>query len=135
MALELIHNTKTKLVLLCLAAIVLLYGCDGKYGKYPYDRALHWNCSDPEFSIEWFTTESGLITKCAAVINWNSKEKPVYVDFYSNFFSVLPTTSDHYDHRLLTGTWKYRGEDLVLIIEEDFLFYNQYEELVFSPVS
>ena len=135
MALESTHNSKIMLVVLCMLAVIFLFGCDGKYGKYPYDKATQWECSDPEFSIEWASNEYGLITGNSSIINWKAKETLVYVEFYSSFFEVLPSGSNHHDYRLLTGTWKYRNGDLILIIKEDFIFDNQYEELVFSPVT
>lgn len=135
MALELIRTNKFKLLSSLLTLLILLCGCDGQFGNYPYDKALYWRCSNPEFSIEWFTNEYGLVAENKSVINLDNRELTVYIDFHSIFFDVLPYGSYHYDDRLLTGKWKYRNGDLVLIVKEDFIFNNEYTELVFSPVS
>lgn len=136
MALELIRNFKRLkriYVLGSLVVIILLCGCDAKFGNYPYDKASCWSCTEPEFTIEYSTNESGVLID-AAVVNWNNEEISVDVDFQSSLFWVLPANSDNYDDRLLSGSWQYQNDDLVLFIDEDFLFEGQYSELVFSPI-
>ena len=137
MALELIRNFKkfNRILALCsITVIFLLCGCDAKYGKYPYDRASYWYCSEPEFSIECSTNEFGVLVD-SAVLNWGNEEILVDVDFQTSLFWVLPANSEKYDDRLLSGSWEYKKDNLVLFIDEDFLFEGQYSKLVFSPIS
>lgn len=137
MDLELIRSIKRLnriMVLSCLIVILLLCGCDAKAGNYPYDRASHWHCLEPEFSINCSTDTSGIMVD-SAVVNWNNEEILVDVDFHASFFWVLPENSDNYDDRLLSGSWEYQKDNLVLFIDEDYLFEKQYHKLVFSPIS
>lgn len=100
--------------------------------KYPWEKASHWVCEDPYFTLSYSKDPWGSLV-CEEVLIWNGKEIPVEVGMLHHMYDVSPTDSNHYDDRLLTGTWKYRKGNLILRIEEDFIFGNRYEELIFKP--
>lgn len=128
---ELTHRKQLKkelllLVLICLS--MMLCSCDSRAGQYPYQVADEWACNVPCFILTYSNNqEYGKLKLEDETIN-------VDVWFGLGDYWVLPKNSVAYDDRLLGGKWKYRKGDLVLSIEEDFLFEGKYSELVFSPV-
>lgn len=138
MDLGLTHRLYFRILLvfcLLIASMLLFSGCDPMSNKYPYDKAMEWVCTNPYFAVEYLTTDDGRVVDHSASIQWNDSLLTVEVNLGSSHFWVSPTTSNHYDDRLLSGKWRYRGKNLVLSIEEDFIFDNQYSEIIFSPVS
>lgn len=121
------------IILFVLILPVFLTSCDPKYGHYPSQLASKWVCTAPEFTIEYSRNASGVLED-SAILRWNEESIPVDLAFDSVSFWLLPESSEDYDDRLLFGTWEYRDENLVLVIEEDFIFENQFSELVFSPL-
>lgn len=135
---EKILNKKfLKILLIALAVlliVVFLSQNDAINRNYPFRAAPKWESDDPPFSIEYSRDENGVLTSYA-VLEWNDEILQVSVCFLMGDYEVYPATSSYYEDRLFGGTWKYRDGDLVLIIKEDFLFDNQYSQIVFSPVA
>ena len=98
-----------------------------------------WQCEDPRFSLAYSRDEKGFLVQHEE-LEWNNETMLVDVCFVHGVrkyevYLDSPSPYVRHEDRLFSGTWKYRRGDLVLIIEDDFLFDNRYSELVFSPVS
>ena len=120
------------ILLLGLFTVWCIYSIRSR--NYPFLVASIWQCKEPHFSIVYGSAENGMLTS-SEELEWNNKTMPVEVCFLMSEYDVYPVGSCTYKERLFSGTWKYRNGDLILIIEEDFIFDNQYTELVFSPVA
>lgn len=127
-------RTRLLFVLLIVVVSILCMGCDPYYGHYPHNKGLEWVCSNPNFTLSFTYNPNGTFTQ-EAFLEADGEMIAVEVCFYSIYFEVNPRSSNHYSDRFFTGEWKYRGGNLVLKIDEDFVFDNQYEEFVFSPVN
>lgn len=114
-----------------ISFLILLTGCDPYADSYPSLSESEWVCDDPYFILT-YTKEPNGVTSAAEYLEWDGKRIEVDLAFHANSFSVDPEKSTDYDDRLFTGTWEYRNGDLVLIIEEDFIFNNEYSELVLT---
>lgn len=128
--------TKLKYIcyMLCVLFIAALFsGCDPYAGSYPFLVESEWICNDPYMILTYYENSNGMLS-ATEYLTWNGVQLEVDLKFQANSYCISPEDSTDYDERLLRGTWEYRNGDLVLIIEEDFLFENQYAELVFSPV-
>lgn len=66
---------------------------------------------------------------------YDGEVKEILLDMHSSAFWVYPADSNYHDDRLFSGRWRYRKGDLVLIVEEDFVFGGEYSEIVLSPRS
>ena len=92
-------------------------------------------CSDPKIVLEY--TYFGRQFYCKEVIEYNGKELPISISYGRPAVTIYPDTSksyDDYSDRLLTGEWKYVDGNLVIEIDEDYLFGWRYPELVFERV-
>lgn len=130
------ESTKIKRFLylpMIIGVLLLLVGCDPYADSYPSLSESEWECFDPYF-ILIYTEESNGTFSAVEYLEWDGKRIEVDLRFHANSYSVDPEKSTDHDDRLFTGTWEYRNGDLVLIIEEDFIFNNTYNELVFSRV-
>lgn len=100
--------------------------------EYPWERGSHWVCEDPDFTLSYSVNSLGSMVS-EEILIWEGREIRVDLAMGQGYYAVFPKYSNHYDDRLLTGTWKFKRGNLVLRIEEDFIFDNQYKELVFHP--
>lgn len=119
-------------VLLVLVFAMLSYGCDPNYNEYPYDRASEWICENPTISLLYQTGSSGLVSQKETLM-WNGSTLEIDVLFQSDFYAAYPANSGSHDECLFSGSWYYRNNNLILIIEEDFIFDYQFGELEFAP--
>ena len=131
-------STKSKrmkllLVLLVMVVSMLCMGCDLLAGRYPCDRGTEWVCSDPSFTLSYIYNPNGTLAE-ESLLEIDGELIAVEVYFYSIYFKVVPRSSEDHSHCLFSGTWKYRGGNLVLKIDEDIIFDHQYKEFVFSSV-
>lgn len=101
--------------------------------EYPWERESQWVCADPHFTVSYLKHSQGSLIS-EEILIWEDKEIRVDLRIGVSYFTVFPEYSNVHDDRLLSGTWKYRKGNLVLRIEEDFIFDNQYKELVLSPI-
>ena len=118
--------------LLIITSIVLFAGCDPQYGNYPSSKAPIWTCSDPVFRIV-YTKEKNGMTSSNAILEWEGTLIEVSIYFQSCLYDVFPKNSSAYEDRLFGGTWEYRGENLILKIEDDYVFGQRYSKLILSP--
>ena len=122
------------IALLAMIALCICWfcACDTIHGKYPFQVATKWVCDNPYFLLSYpenkKDNEHGELQLGTEIIT-------VDITFGLGDYCVYPVHSVHYDDRLLTGLWDYRNGNLVLSIDEDYLFENQYSELIFAPSS
>lgn len=122
------------MVLSALLGLLALWSSNASQSRnYPYHVASMWQCNDPYFLITYNRKENGALTSYEK-LEWNDEAIQIDLCFLMSEYYVYPVTSSEYGDRLLSGTWEYRNGDLVLIIDEDYIFDNQYKELVFAPV-
>ena len=122
------------IALLIVGISILCLGCDPYYDDYPYCTESEWICSNPVFTLSYtFDSNGGL--KHEEFLGLNGETIAVDVLFHAGSYFAMPENSNLHSERLFSGRWKYRDGDLVLTIKEDFIFHNQYEELVFSLVT
>lgn len=126
-----INKTLLRSMLLIVSIAILLLACDPCYGGYPYQRSSTWVSSDPVFTVVYSELENGVIEQ-TTMLEVNGMPIEVNLYFQSSLFDVYPKGINSYDNRLFGGKWEYREGDLVLIVEEDYLFDNEYSEIVFS---
>ena len=109
-----------RVFLILLLLFILSFG----HTTYPGEKASCWVCDEPYFVMEYQEEQSkNLYYNGDNYIAINGELLPVRVDYHrSSDFAVMPTNSALWDDRLLTGTWKYKGKQLVFSIEEDFIF-------------
>ena len=91
---------------------------------------------DPMISLEYTHNEDGTWTFCEELY-WNDELIAIAVAMQSDYFCVYPFTNSnvtHHEDRLFSGTWKYRQGNLILMIEEDYIFDGQYSQIVISPI-
>ena len=118
---------------LLIVAIILLNtlsGCTPFYIQFPCEVCDHWICDDPNFYIS-YPTDSTRASPREETLILNGEVIEVDVCFSPVEFIVFPEGETNHANRLLYGDWEYRNDNLVLIIEEDFIFDGAYSELVF----
>ena len=132
----LIHKKRSFCFTLCLAICVLsvFCGCDPRSNQYPFQKAEQWLSHDPQIILS-YTQNDDQTWSFHEEVYWNGDIIEIEIAMQSDIFCVYPVDSNHYDDRLFSGTWKYRKDALVLVVEEDFLFNNQYSEIILIPVS
>ena len=133
------HKRKYGLLILMLTLIVvsvLFVKCQNTQSRsYPYFVSSNWHCADPSFSLS-YSTDGNVLLSSYEVIEWNGEVIEVDVCLLMREFCIYPAKASSYqsyEDRLISGTWEYRNDAFVLKIKEDFLFGNNYSELVFYP--
>ena len=133
---------KKRLVCSILAILMIFFaGCDpySMVSHYPYEKADKWICEETDFTFA-FTYEDGrLNTEQSSVLRWNGEEYNVYVLFQVGYFRVDINENGYVDEsrfpdgKMLTGTWEYRDNKLIMSITEDYLYEGKFQELSFVP--
>lgn len=114
-------------LILCLAALIAMSGCDPLSRWAPPEISEKWVSNDPEMVLHF---EQDGQQNCW--ILWNGTRTEVEVGFRAGFFWVtlagprVPTVT------LLQGSWRYKGDKLLFLIEEDDFFDGAYKTLVFT---
>ena len=114
-----------------VCVICLMGGYDNTV--YPSDKALHWICEDPYFEIYFSDNQ---FEETQAYIEWNGEKIQVYLGLHASYFDVFLQTDKNEplnERVLFRGTWKYKGDTLVVSIDKDNIFDGAYTELVFYP--
>ena len=110
------------------ALFVFFFTGGSDYTIYPREKASLWVCEDPYFTIDY----TGEKSECYFMLE--DKKYEVFVGIKSDTFTVyLPSDDDVLNEVLLHGTWKYKGENMVVKIKTDNIFGGVYKELVFVP--
>lgn len=121
------------IILFILVCIITSYGCDPCHNNYPYNIASAWVCENPPISLSYVTESSGLTTQKETIF-WGGATLEIDLLFQSDFYTAYPANSTVHDERLFSGSWYYCDNNLVLSVEEDFIFDYQFDELVFVPL-
>ena len=121
------------IILFLLIFVIASYGCDPCYNSYPYHIASAWVCENPPISLTYKTESSGLTSQKETIL-WNGSTLEIDLLFQSDFYTAYPANSTVHDERLFRGSWYYRDNNLVLSVDEDFIFDYQFDELVFVPL-
>ena len=129
-----------KMISILLLAVMLfaLAGCDtyAVFNYYPEDRSTVWYCEEIDFEIKYVPNEYGNLVAQKSAITWDDVSYSVVGIFNFGYFEIIlekGETSITEADILLSGKWKYKGENVVIEITEDKVFDNTFEELVFKP--
>lgn len=131
---QFIHSNTHKrcLILLLLISMFLFSSCDPRSGRYPFQKAEYWYSEDPQISLHYARDSDGYWHDSEMLI-FEDEEIEISVAMHVDYYCVYPADSSHYDDRLFSGRWGYRGKNLVLKIEEDFLFNGAYSKIILQP--
>lgn len=125
---------KRRYLLLFLVVVIFLTGCDSTE-RYPWHKAKQWYCEDINFLITCTFDEKGnLLDAYNSHWIWNDESYNVHIGFRYDYFDFMKSDPDTRTCRtLFAGTFQYQGENMILTITEDNLFYGEFDELVFVP--
>lgn len=126
-------NIKPIMIPLLAIIVILLCRSISDNRKYPYLVEEQWVCTKPYATLSYIRDDSNALLS-SEIIVLDNQTIEVEIGFLMREYCVYLKDCSSYDDRLFSGTWKYEGENLVLTIDEDFLFDNRYSKLVFSPV-
>lgn len=120
--------------------LVCLAGCDpyAMFNYCPDDRSTVWYCEEIDFEIKYVPNEYGNLVAQESTIVWDDISYSVVGIFNFGYFEIVlekGETSITEADILLSGKWKYKGENVVVEITEDKVFDNTFEELVFKPIA
>ena len=120
--------------------LLCLVGCDtyAMFNYYPDDRSTVWYCEEIDFEIKYVPNEYGNLVAQKSTITWDDVSYSVVGIFNFGYFEIIlekGETSITEADILLSGKWKYKGENVVIEITEDKVFDNTFEELVFKPIA
>ena len=135
MVFGLIRNKNCYMAMVCvfiLISTLLFSGCDPRSGKYPHQRSEQWCSEEPQMSLNYFQQEDGT-WEFNETLLYNGNFQEINLAMHSSYYCVYPANSNHHDERLFSGSWKYKNGNLVLIIEEDFLFGGKYSSIILTP--
>lgn len=129
-----------KMIAILLLAVMLfaLAGCDtyAMFNRYPDDRSTVWYCEEIDFEIKYVPNEYGNLAPQASPLEWNGVTYTVWLGFHAGYFVMYSYKSEgphEESDELISGQWRYDGDNMVFEIEEDNIFNNTFEELVFKP--
>lgn len=100
----------------------------------PSEKAARWVCNDPYFVLEYREELKERPPKYGyrESLEIDGVLQTVDAIFESGNFVVYPEGSPHWEDRLMTGTYEYEGDRLVLHMKEDFVFNGHYKEMRFA---
>lgn len=116
---------------LCILALCLS-GCTLRDTSI-FSKEITMQCDDPYMITTYKETENGVGSR-ETYLEIDGELQKVGLHYRSTIFAVrlefTPTSSE----LLFSGTWKEKNGNLILYIEEDYIFDNQYEKIVLKPV-
>ena len=121
------------LIVFVVVSMLLFSGCDPRSGKYPFQKAEKWHGDDPQISL-CYTKDSNGIWSFYHTLILENEELEISIGMQASYYCVYPASSSHHDDRLFSGHWKYRNGNLVLFIEEDFVFDGKYSKIILKPI-
>lgn len=136
MVFGLIRNKNRCTAMVCaffLICTILFSGCDPRSGKYPHQRSEQWCSEEPQISLNYSKREDGT-WEFNETLLYNGSLKEINLAMHSSYYCVYPADSNHHGDRLFSGSWKYRSGNLVLIVEEDFIFDGKYSKIILKPI-
>lgn len=120
------------LIIFILISAFLFSGCDPKSGQYPFQKEECWYSEEPIMTLQYTKNDDDTWIFSEKLI-WEGNTKEISIGMQGSYYCVYPADSNDYEDRLFCGRWKYREGNLVLIIEEDFIFGGAYSEIVLAP--
>ena len=127
--------------LIILICVVLFYcvGCDGyaTAKRYPCYKSSYWYCEKLDFAFYYEYHEDGRMKYATYPLHWDGETLNVFVDFIVGSWHIDVDNGDgvtQIEEQILSGTWTYKGDKLILEITKDNLFDGQFQELVFIPM-
>ena len=130
-----------KIILLVSAVLVLLVACMAILyfsnilnSPHPSEIAENWGCQYPNLCLNYVKSDNNEWVFSEALV-WDDETIDISIGFGKGVYCVYPADSSSYIDRLFCGTWKYKRGNLVLKIEEDFIFNNQYSEIILFPIT
>lgn len=132
---------RIRLLFLTFSIVFLFTGCYDGYHvieRYPSYKSDAWYCEEIDFSFRYEALESGRRKVLPSRLKVGEKVYNVAVVFNTDYWHMVSDNGDlnvAEDELLLSGTWSYKEETLVLNITADKLFDEKYNEFVFVPVS
>ena len=119
---------------------LLCTGCDPYYGKYPWNKAQKWYCSEIDMTIEYAMKRDGSLAEiCDAELEWNGCTYTIAVEFMASNIEFSIITEENMnapiseDDTILKGTWFYRDGNMVITDFDEAFWEGKYSELVFVP--
>ena len=129
-----------KMISILLLAVMLfaLAGCDtyAMFNRYPDDRSTVWYCEEIDFEIWYVPNAYGNLEPQNSPLAWNGVTYTVWLGFHAGYFVMYSYKSEGpYTENdiLISGEWRFEDDNMVFEIEEDNIFNNTFEELVFKP--
>ena len=120
---------------------LLCTGCDPYYGKYPWNKAQKWYCSEIDMTIEFALRKDGTLaaTDYDAELEWNGCTYNIAIGFMASNIAFSIVTEENMnapiseDATILEGTWFYRDGNMVITDFDEAFWEGKYSELVFVP--
>lgn len=128
-----------QVIFLCLILVALLCGCFS-YFNPPNEQNKCWYCTDLDMYLDYrqittYDPDARNRKPGRTTLITDGEQITVDVTFYGNLFWFTSTESHSYreDPTLVSGTWYYEKDCIVMIIEEDELFHNRFSSFTFTP--
>lgn len=121
-------------IILLLSIVVLcLSGCTLRDTSI-FNKEITMQCEDPYFVTTYSKTENGTGTR-ETYLEIDGEVYEVALYYRSTIFAVhMQADTSTKSEILLSGTWKEHKGNLILYVEEDSVFENQYETIVLRPM-
>ena len=89
-------------------------------------------CDDPYVITTFYRDEKGIGHR-ETYMEINGVKQKVELGYRSTLFEVYVLDHSHRAECLILGTWRERKGNLVLYVEEDYVFGNHYETIILTP--
>lgn len=102
--------------------------------KYPHFKANYWYCAEIDFSFHYEYNDDGRINPTTYPLELDGEILNVDIWFLNDYWYFYLDNGDEttsFEELLLSGTWEYRRNELVLTIQKDNLFGEKYQEFIF----
>lgn len=128
-------NLRLAFIVIIACMLCGCYGLNNSGKQYPWTRAECWYCKEIVMTIRFSVDESGDITEAPySQLAIGGMICEVGIGFQGNGIGfLLDLDGDGIAERILDGTWSYRGENMVIQVNEESIFSEQYKELIFMP--
>lgn len=124
----------------CLFAIVLslcilvscFSGCTLRDDSI-FSEEITMQCDDPYMITTYMETENGVGSR-ETYLEIDGELQKVALHYREAVFGVYWEFSPTEHELLLFGTWKEKDGNLILYIDDDYIFDNKYEKIILNPV-
>ena len=98
-----------------------------------FSKEITMQCDDPYMITTYKDTENGVGSR-ETYLEIDGELQKVDLHYRDAVFRVYLEFSPTERELLLFGTWKEKDGNLILYIDDDYIFDNQYEKIVLKPV-